>query len=241
VKSQTRRPRATRHIGSVLLAAVATWALIFAASAQAAIVTVGSPLTASFTSGGFVGDPATLVNFALPEPGATVTSPVTGTIINWRITQATGGPFRLRVLAPGGGTTYTGAGTSPPQTPSSTATQTFTANLPISAGQLIGLDQTNGSDQIGVAGVTGAAWGFWDPPLADGATLPGSTGSSDTEIAFNADVQVADPAQPGGGSTPAATPAAGPTGLRAAALKKCKHKHGRARAKCKKRANLLPV
>jgi hypothetical protein len=39
-----------------------------------------------------------------------------------------------------------------------------------------------------------------------------------------------------GGS--ASTPA---TGQRAAALKKCKHKHGRARAKCKKKANLLPV
>jgi hypothetical protein len=31
------------------------------------------------------------------------------------------------------------------------------------------------------------------------------------------------------------------TGLRAAALKKCKKKHGRARANCKKRANRLPV
>jgi hypothetical protein len=38
--------------------------------------------------------------------------------------------------------------------------------------------------------------------------------------------------------TPTAT---GPTGLRAAALKKCKKKHGRARAKCKKKANGLPV
>jgi hypothetical protein len=34
---------------------------------------------------------------------------------------------------------------------------------------------------------------------------------------------------------------AGPTGQRAAALKKCKKKHGQARRKCKKRANLLPL
>jgi hypothetical protein len=34
---------------------------------------------------------------------------------------------------------------------------------------------------------------------------------------------------------------AGPTGQRAAALKKCKKKHGQARRKCKKKANLLPV
>jgi hypothetical protein len=47
---------------------------------------------------------------------------------------------------------------------------------------------------------------------------------------------------PGGGTPGAATPGATtPTGQRAAALKKCKHKHGRARSKCKKRARTLPV
>jgi hypothetical protein len=49
------------------------------------------------------------------------------------------------------------------------------------------------------------------------------------------------PTNPPVTTPPAAIPAAGPTGLRAAALKKCKKKHGRARSKCKKRANLLPV
>lgn len=33
----------------------------------------------------------------------------------------------------------------------------------------------------------------------------------------------------------------GPTGLQAAALKKCNRKHGKKRKKCKKKANLLPV
>jgi hypothetical protein len=47
------------------------------------------------------------------------------------------------------------------------------------------------------------------------------------------------PAPPGGGApTP---PAAGPTGQRAAALKKCKKKKGAARKKCKKKAKKLPV
>jgi hypothetical protein len=36
-------------------------------------------------------------------------------------------------------------------------------------------------------------------------------------------------------------PPSGPTGQRAAALKKCKHKHGKKRKKCRKKANLLPV
>jgi parallel beta helix pectate lyase-like protein len=43
-------------------------------------------------------------------------------------------------------------------------------------------------------------------------------------------------------SPPSPQPAAsGPTGLRTAALKKCKKKHGQARAKCKKKAKLLPL
>ncbi len=48
----------------------------------------------------------------------------------------------------------------------------------------------------------------------------------------------ADPVVPPPVVTP---PAATPTGQRAAALNKCKKKHGRARSKCKKKANLLPV
>ena len=50
-------------------------------------------------------------------PGANLTSPADGTIVRWRIVEATGGPFYLRVLTPVGGTTYTGAGTGPPADP----------------------------------------------------------------------------------------------------------------------------
>jgi len=42
-------------------------------------------------------------------------------------------------------------------------------------------------------------------------------------------------------SMPPPTPATGPTGQRAAALAKCKHKHGKKRKRCKQRADLLPV
>jgi hypothetical protein len=47
------------------------------------------------------------------------------------------------------------------------------------------------------------------------------------------------PTPSSGGSEPTVAP--GPTGERAAALKKCKHKHGEKRRKCKRRANRLPV
>src|SRR4051794_23452054 len=102
--------RAPLGLGLGLLAAVGIWAVLGAANAQATVVTVGSPLSAPFPFSGAFGQ-VTVTNLILPEPGANVTSPVTGTITSWRLSGASGGPFRLRVLTPGGGTTFTGAGT----------------------------------------------------------------------------------------------------------------------------------
>ncbi len=162
-------------------------ALLGSGSAAARTVTVGSPLTAPFTQQRF-SDPLTLVNRALPEPGANVTSPVTGVIVRWRITDASGGPFRLRVLTPAGGTALQGAGTSGPQAPSGVATQTFPVRLPIAAGQVIGVDNSNGGDLLGGAKVSGAGFGVWIPALADGATgSPFGLGAG-LEVGFNADV-----------------------------------------------------
>jgi hypothetical protein len=220
-----------------LLAAVGIWAVLGAAKAQAAVVTVGSPLSAPFPFSGAFGQ-VTVTNLILPEPGANVTSPVTGTITRWRLSGASGGPFRLRVLTPGGGTTFTGAGTSEPQTPAGTATESFTTNLPIRAGQQIGLDLSDPSDAVGIqssAGL-GARFGFsGPPPLADGAMQTFDTGASDEELGFNADVN----ADVNVMETATAVP---PTGKRAAALKKCKKKHSKkARKRCKKKARKLPV
>jgi hypothetical protein len=66
---------------------------------------------------------------------------------------------------------------------------------------------------------------------------PPSTYTSDptNDLAFKTYV-VPTPA-----STPPPTPSAKPTGQRAAALARCKHKHGKARKRCKQRANKLPV
>ncbi len=188
VKSQARRKSARRHVALLLLASASL--LIGVGSARAAVVTVGSPLTASFPFPGSFGV-VTATNLVLPEPGANVTSPVSGTIVRWRLSGASGGPFRLRVLTPSGGTTFTGGGTSEPRTPSSTATESFTTNLPISAGQQVGLDLSDPSDSVGIqssAGL-GARFGFWGPPpLAQGETQMFLTGASDEELGFNADV-----------------------------------------------------
>jgi hypothetical protein len=191
------------------IAAALGFAALTSASAQAATYTVGSPLTVPFTSTNSA-SVATVINSSLAEPGAHVTSPVTGTIVRWRITQAVGGPFKLRVLTPDSGGSYTGAGTSAGEIPASTNTQTFTTSLPIRAGQVIGLDSASDTDNIGVDDETGSAFSGWVPPLADGATAPPTATVPNEELGFNADVV----AQPGVSSiAPSSGPGLGGTSM----------------------------
>jgi IPT/TIG domain-containing protein/PASTA domain-containing protein len=173
----------------VALALTVALSAALGSSAQASTVTVGSPLTAAFAPAEYgAGSPITSFNSALPEPGANVTSPVTGVILRWSIVGAEGGPFKLRVLAPGTANKYTGAGTSGGGIPSSTAVQTFATVLPIKAGQTIGLDNTNDTDKIGQAPVVGASFGYLKPAIVEGATAAGNevTGK---EVGFNAEIQ----------------------------------------------------
>ena len=126
---------------------------------------------------------------ALPEKGANLTSPVSGAIVRWRMQDPAGGPFVLRVLRPNGSGGYMAAGTSNPVTPSGGGLQTFTANLPVQAGDLIGVDPTNATDKIGVADVSGASYGFIFPPPFDGATVAPSGTEGGKEVELSAEVQ----------------------------------------------------
>jgi hypothetical protein len=129
-------------------------ALLVATGAQASTVTVGSVLPPGAEPAEF-GSVQTFFNTALPEKGANLTSPVSGAIVRWRMQNPVGGPFFLRVLRPNGSGGYMAAGTSNPVTPSGTGLQTFTANLPVQAGDLIGVDPTNVTDKIDVAKTPG--------------------------------------------------------------------------------------
>jgi len=172
---------------AVPIAAVAL--LSFGTNARAATVTVGSPLTQAFNPVG-VGDTDTFANTALPEPGTHVFSPISGTIVRWRVLGAQGGPFRLRVLRRVGGFTFTGAGTSGFEAPAGLGLQTFATNLPVQAGDTIGLDNISASDTIGVKeALPGAQFVLWVPPLPDGSTLTATKVLNEREVAFNADVQ----------------------------------------------------
>jgi hypothetical protein len=211
-----------RRLVAVLLG---TAALLFTLGpgAQAATVTIGSPLTTTFP-GQFESQPSgTWVNSSLSEPGANVASPVAGTIVRWRIAgNHNDGPFKLRVLRPGPGGVFTGAGTS-----ASVAllpgTQTLSTSLPIQAGDVIGLNGITGS-QLPVASVTGSHLINWNPALADGSTsAPPYTDFNDFELGFNADVEYTPP--PPAGTT---------TTTHKKKCKKKKHKRSAQSAKKKK-------
>lgn len=172
------------------MAAIATGiaALTGPSAAQASTVTVGSVLPPGSTPTEF-GQVQTFFNTALPEKGANLTSPVSGAIVRWRLQDPSGGPFYLRVLRPNGSGGYMAAGTSNPATPSGGGLQTFTANLPVQAGDLIGVDPTKAEDKVGVAEVAGASYGFIFPPPFDGATVAPSGTIAGKEIELSAEVQ----------------------------------------------------
>jgi IPT/TIG domain/PASTA domain len=180
-----------RRISLGAVAAMSAIALLAATAAQARTITVGSVLPP-----GAAGKPfeavQTLFNSALPEKGANLVSPVNGAIVRWQAQELKGGPFQLRVLRPNGSGAYTAVGTSNAVTPAAAGLQTFTANIAVKAGDLIGIDPTNATDEVGVVSeVPGASVGFIFPPPFEGATVPASGSKSGQEIALRAEVQPA--------------------------------------------------
>jgi hypothetical protein len=171
---------------------VAAASLVACNSAPAAVVTVGSPLTQDFGPVPF-SEAITTTNSVLPELGAHVTSPVDGVVVRWRMLDAAGGPFKLRVLRPAGGTSYIGLGKSDPEIPAGPSLQTFPADLPIKAGDTIGLDNhAETGDQIGVfilPGSSGPFYDYWEPQISEGIATPYKASVESYELAFNADVQ----------------------------------------------------
>jgi hypothetical protein len=179
------------RFGVLAITATSAVALLAATAAQASTIGVGSVLPPGATPTAFE-KVETFFNTALPEKGANLTSPVSGAIVRWRMQDPEGGPFYLRVLRPNGSGGYMAVGTSNPVTPAAGGgLQTFTANLPVKAGDLIGVDPTNATDKIGIVGVSGASYGFIFPPPFDGATVAPSGTVEGKEVELSAEVQPA--------------------------------------------------
>lgn len=174
-----------RTLKCALAASILTLGL--ASTATATTVTVGSPLTTTFTASEVL-NPGTIMNASIGLPGANTVSPVTGAIVRWHLTDAQGGPFRLRVLRPAGGSSFTALGSSASVSGTATGLDTFTTALPIQAGDAIGLDITKGA-KVGAASAPTSGVAVWAPQLAEGATLPYAAAESGAEFGFNAEVQ----------------------------------------------------
>jgi hypothetical protein len=170
-------------------------ALMVPAGAQGT-VTIGSNLANAPTSG-IGGCGSALCTFAqnsLPaaqQAAGGVKSPVSGNVVLWRIrtTSGTQYPVAFRVLRHlNTGSLFTGAATSATVTPPPSSTTPYTTQLPIKAGDLIGINccQTL-SNYFGSA--VGGEMIRWGPALADGDPGRNPNGSGILEITVNADIE----------------------------------------------------
>jgi hypothetical protein len=231
--------RLSRGVASLVVIAAALCTC--SAWAGAATVTVGDPLTQALDGGylGNNGSTVTVANTTLQEPDGHVASPVNGTIVSWRAVTTGTGEYALRVLRPATAGQYTGAGRSP-ENISVAGDHTFSANLPIHTGDLIGLDLPDNQGISGRSlGVPDGVWSFWELPMGVGALPEGTTAApfdsfTHSQLAFNATVEYTEtPSGPGTGG--------GGGGGAAAPSKKCKKKKKNKRSaesakkKCKKK------
>jgi len=178
----------SRRLAIAVLCAVSALVLAMATTAQASVISIGSVLPDGWESKKF-DRVESLFNTALPESGATLASPVNGAIVRWRVQGAVGGPFYLRVLHPNGKGAYEAAGRSAGATPTGTGLQTFETNLKIQAGDLIGIDPTADTDEIGVKKESGASYASIFPTPFDGSINAPSKTFSGEEIELSAEVQ----------------------------------------------------
>jgi hypothetical protein len=188
VVQEGRRRRARRWAVAVVCAvsAIASMATV----AQASVISIGSVLPEGAASKPFK-RVQTLFNTALPEAGATLASPANGAIVRWRVQGAVGGPFFLRVLHPDGKGGYEATGTSLGATPSDTGLQTFSTNMKVQAGDLIGVDPSHDTDEIGFTTVAGASFASIYPTPFDGSVHAPSESFSGEEISLSAEIQPA--------------------------------------------------
>jgi PASTA domain-containing protein len=175
------RPTPSVKVAAVGIAGALS--LLSASGAQAATVTLGSPLTNPL--------PSTTIAFSATArqtrlPGATLVSPFNGEIRSWKVINASGG-WTLQVLHPSGGgfvsTASTHGETLGP------GIVTFRARLAISAGDSIGLASDSPSSALGNSDATpGAAIDLYAPPLTDNSAPRTATTSRPRELGFNATV-----------------------------------------------------
>lgn len=174
--------------GAIFLSCLAT-----AASARATTITLGSPLSAPVESEAHCHLVAgcSVALLKLSEPGAQWIAPVSGAVVRWRVEGATPGDgYSLSAVRPLGSGHYLVTGSTYPVAASGNAIETFTAVLPIEAGELVAISYPY---EAGLASLESpASEAFFTPPLAVGQTRPATEeGAFPYELGFGAEVQPA--------------------------------------------------
>lgn len=177
-----------RKVSGFGMATLVALLLALPVSAGAGVVTVGPDLVGEFENQSCGSAPCGVVQTGLPAPRLAA-SPVTGTVIRWRMRGGSPGlPYRLRVFAPAGLFTFTATASSAYAVPASSALQSFPTSIPIQAGQGIGLDLP-AEGAVDYREAPGAAYAYFPSPPLDGIPTEGEDiGESPWELGFNADV-----------------------------------------------------
>jgi hypothetical protein len=172
---------------AIVLVLTVTFSLASPVSSPAA-VTIGNQLSTTGLDNGPCNSSSCTVSTRPPTGTSTIEapggllSPVDGVVTSWRFASgSSGNQVSLRVLRLGIGFVATGAGTSAAQTSLGGISGPFLTQLPIKAGDTVGLNATIGATILrptAEASSTG-----WTPTLPDGATLAGTNvGSEQTMV-----------------------------------------------------------
>jgi hypothetical protein len=171
--------------------AAALAALAFSASAQAAPMTLGSPLSAPVEPEAHchLMEGCSVAFLKVAEPGAHAAATVSGAIVRWRVKGATAGAgYALSALRPNGHGSYTVSAGTAPIAAAGLDVQTFSSDMPIHPGELIALSYPYEAAVASLESPSSEA--FFTPSLAIGQTRPAEEeGAFPYELGFNAEVQ----------------------------------------------------
>jgi hypothetical protein len=201
-----------RGRGSRLAALTAGACLTMAvalAPASSADVTIGANVTQSTLNSGTCGfesmteRPCTFITSTIP--GQTMTAPCAGTVTRFRLNGFVrpANHYRLRVVRRNADGSFTGTASSSPVAIATEGVNEYTTSLPIAAGEQIGIDFLDSTEEFGLRWVGGSGVGaayFYAFPADGGSAFP--TGPATFYYLFNADIACAS-ANPGPAPAPA--------------------------------------
>jgi hypothetical protein len=180
---------------TALLTAAALLVAMACASVSSADTTIGANVNQLTSESGTCGfkvaseRPCTLVTSVIP--GQTMTSPCAGTVTRFRLNgfPKPADHYSLRVIRKNADGTYSGTATSAPVSITAEGVNEFATSLPIAAGEGIGIDFLDSSEEHGLRWVGGtgvSASYFYAFPGDGGAAYP--TGPATFYYLFNADI-----------------------------------------------------